>query len=174
MYQKAALNLTTYCTRPSFKYYFNIVFQVPQSVYVAETEVYGSQEYNIPNILGMEEFSHLEPVVPTTVCETNNDQRVYESESPKTFLELDNINGHGISFYDESAIKAEKDTDNISYNCSMHNMDSYSMYPAQSQMLLKQEAMEPVEDLVIRQVKEDIENTCNILRISPGNCNLEN
>lgn len=148
------------------------VFQVPQSVYVAENEVYGTHEYNIPNILGMEEFSHLEPVVPTTVNETNNDQRVYESESPKTFLELDNMNGHGISFYDESAmhIKAEKDTESVTYNCPIQSFDTYTMYPVQGHIGIKQETtFEPVEDLVIRQVKEDIDNTCNILRISPGN-----
>lgn len=125
----------------------------------------------MPNILGLEEFSQLEPVAPT-VCDTNNDQRVYESDSPKSLLDLDSISGHQSFYGDEPAlnIKIEKDLEHVSYSCSMHNINSsYQMYNP-SQILVKEEP-EPVEDIgtsVIRHLKEEINNTCCILRISTG------
>lgn len=129
------------------------------------------EEYNIPNILGLSEFTTLEPInqTPTvlSVSDTNNDQRVYESESPKSFVDLDNINGHGLSFYDDTAlnIKTEKDMENVSYNCSMHNIESpYPMYTQH----IKEEEEEDIGLSVIRHLKEEITNTCKILRISPG------
>lgn len=146
--------------------------KVPQSVYAMENDIYSShhEEFNnMPNILGLEEFSQLEPVAPT-VCETNNDQRVYESDSPKSLLDLDSISGHQSFYGDEPAlnIKIEKDIEHVSYSCSMHNINSsYQMYNP-SQMLVKEEP-DPVEDIgtsVIRHLKEEINNTCCILRIS--------
>lgn len=147
--------------------------KVPQSVYTMDSDMYSAhhhEEYNIPNILGLSEFTTLEPInqTPTvlSVSDTNNDQRVYESESPKSFVDLDNINGHGLSFYDDTAlnIKTEKDMENVSYNCSMHNIEPpYPMYTQH----IKEEEEEDIGLSVIRHLKEEITNTCKILRISP-------
>lgn len=145
--------------------------KVPQSAYALNSDMYTvpQEEYNIPNILGLSEFSDLEPVAPTStvlsVPETNNDQLVDESASPKSFLDLDENNFN--SLYDENVlnIKAEKDMDHYTYNCSMHNMESsYQIYP---QHIKQEEALEDIGLSVIRQLKEEITNTCRILRISP-------
>jgi hypothetical protein len=80
-------------------------------------------------------------------------------------VDLDNINGHGLSFYDDTAlnIKTEKDMENVSYNCSMHNIEPpYPMYTQH----IKEEEEEDIGLSVIRHLKEEITNTCKILRIN--------
>lgn len=116
----------------------------------------------ISSLFSMGEFAPLDPIPNVGCIEVSEscDQQVYGSESPKSFVDLDNVHTD-VSLYDENFVpKREKDS--FSDCCMGGNFSPLN----QDAILVKDELeANDVEYAIIEYQKKEIDHVCSILRI---------
>lgn len=114
--------------------------------------------------LAMGAFPPLDPI-PNVGCiqvSESNDQQVHGADSPKSFVDLDNIHGADVSFYSDEQVFIKNEEKQFN-DCSMQGS-----YPCQNQEIVSidQEIEEnDVEFAIIQYQMKEIDHVCNILSI---------
>lgn len=117
--------------------------------------------------LAMGAFPPLDPI-PTVGCiqvSESHDQQVHGAESPKRFVDLDNIHGVDVSFYSDEQVFIKNEEKHYN-DCSMQG--SFSCQSQDSVSIDHEIEENDVEFAIIQYQMKEIDHVCSMLRIHHG------